>query len=266
LRIDRVTGHRACLTRLTDSGAINTNFGVSGYRLLSTPLPVGPNDFTTLRDLALRPDGGGMLLTTFGNSLGKVNFIAFTRDGNIDTTCSTTGRKTYAASPNLIAYRLLVQPDGRMLVNANRFGTSVQYPCVGRFHGDGNSDPTFPFTDAETSTRRVNYAMMALLNDGKVLLAGQCQDAPLDTARLCATRINCGPNDYAKCSADIDGDGAIDAKDALLLAHVAIVFRGAAVIQNVGFATHAIRSTWLPFASIGSTFAAWPCRREPRGA
>ncbi len=234
-----------CLTRLTDSGAVDTSFGSSGYRVLSTPLPVGPNDYTTVRDLALRPDGGIVLLSTVGNSLGKASFIAFTRDGNIDTTFSATGRKTYAASPDLIAHRLVVQPDGRMLVNANCFGASAQYPCVGRFHGDGNPDPTFPFTDAEASTRRVNYAMMAQLNDGKVVLAGQCQDATfLDPARLCAARFNGGPNDYARCSADIDGDGAIDTKDALLLARAAIGFRGAAVTQNVGFAAHATRSTW----------------------
>ena len=212
--------------------------------MLSTPLPVGPNDFTNVRDVALRPDGGIVLLTTFGNSLGKVSFIVFTRDGNIDATFSATGRNTYAASPDLFAYRLLIQPDGRMLVNANCFGAGAQYPCVARFHADGNIDPTFPFTDAEASTRRVNYAMMALLNDGKVVLAGTCQDAALDTARLCATRFNGGRNDYAQCSGEIDGDGSINAKDSLLLARVAIGFRGAAVIQNVDFAAHAPRSTW----------------------
>lgn len=234
-----------CMTRLTTSGAVDTNFGSGGYRLLSTPLPVGPNDFTTVRDVALRPDGGIVLLTIFGNTLGKASFIVFTRDGNIDTTFSATGRKVYAASPDLIAYRLLIQPDGRMLVNAMCSGASTQYPCVGRFHADGNIDPTFPFTDAEASTRRVNYAMMALLNNGKVLLAGTCQDAALATARHCATRLKGGPNDYAQCSSDIDGDGAVDSKDSLLLARVAIGFRGAAVIQNVAFAAHAPRSTWL---------------------
>ncbi len=236
-----------CLTRLTDSGAVDTNFGSSGYRLLSTPLPVGPNDFTDVLDLALRPDGGIILLTTFGNNFGKVSFIAFTRDGNLDTTFSATGRKIYAASPNSYAHRLLIQPDGRMLVNATCVtAASSTYPCLGRFHADGNIDPTFPFTDAEASTRNVTYAMMALQNDGKVVLAGQCQDAPPlpNTARLCAARFNGGPNDYAKCSADIDGDGAIDAKDSLLLARAAIGFRGAAVTQNVGFAAHATRSTW----------------------
>jgi uncharacterized delta-60 repeat protein len=234
-----------CLTRLTDSGAVDTSFGSGGYRLLSTPLPVGPNDFTTVRDLALRPDGGIVLLTSFGNSLGKVSFIAFTRDGNIDTTFSATGRKIYAASPNSFAHRLLIQPDGRMLVNATCATAAFStYPCLGRFHADGNIDPTFPFTDAEASAREVKYAMMGFFNDGKVLLAGQCQDAALNTARLCAARFNGGPNDYAKCSADIDGDGAIDAKDALLLARAALGFSGDALLQNIPFATHAQRKTW----------------------
>jgi uncharacterized delta-60 repeat protein len=235
----------ACITRLNANGVVDDTFGVSGYRLLSTPLPA---ENTPVTDIALRPGAGFMLLTSDSGS-GDPNLIAFTAQGDIDTSFSPTGKKKIVSATFLATKRLIVQPDGKILVNARCSDTFQGYPCIARFHADGAIDSMFPFTNidaGQATSSDLYYNAMALQSDGKIVLTGFCRNSSVtpETKSLCAVRLLGGPNDYQHCSADIDGDGLHNATDSLLLTRAALGFRGSAVVQGVNFAFHASRTNW----------------------
>ena len=89
---------------------------------------------------------------------------------------------------------------------------------------------------------------IALQLDGKVLLAGDCQNATVD---FCVARF-----DGASCAVDLDGDTKVLATiDSLMHVRIALGLTGAAVTNSINFPVGTPRNDWANISNylVGKT-------------
>jgi uncharacterized delta-60 repeat protein len=237
-----------CLSRLTNAGLIDESFGTLGHIVMSPAAVQTATQFTDTQDILLRPDGSFLVLNNYGNIFGKISLLAFTRDGLLDSSFGNAGRQIHSTGETAFSFRVEAQPDGRLVVNSRcadvNFNTSE---CIARFNADGSIDTTFPITQLPSTAGDPNTRMLQLQSDGKIVIAGTCKtgtDAQ-PIYNFCAARFNGGPLDHSRCTGDVDGDGAINSNDSILLARVSLGLTGDAVTQGLSFAQHATRQTWI---------------------
>lgn len=167
---------RWALVRYLPDGTLDASFG-SGGRVITD---VGPQD-DRAEVLIIQPDGkllvGGLTL------VGTHNRIALARyetNGALDATFGTGGIVTTAfPDADAGAFALAVLPGGKILVGGG--GPGAGDPDFGdlllaRYTSDGTLDASFGtggyvLTDVNGSTD--NGLAMAVVADGKILLAGQ---------------------------------------------------------------------------------------------
>ncbi|TAG47019.1 MAG: hypothetical protein EAZ30_10565 [Betaproteobacteria bacterium] len=248
---DLTTGLHHCIAQLTTEATLDPTFNATGVLPGLALKKVEAGDQSSLTTAALRGDGRAMLASSCNRTSPtqgppEICLIAFTADGRIDEGFGTVGERriaSTAAGGMLVASQLLPSPDGRILLSG-RCGAAIQnwLPCVNRHDADGALDASFtstllsslPAPDPEAGG-------LAIQATGKVVLGGACKG---DLRGFCITRIFGGPQDYARCSADLDGDGAVTANDSLLFSRAALGFTGAALTDNIAFASSAQRNTW----------------------
>jgi uncharacterized delta-60 repeat protein len=133
------SGDRLGIARLTAAGALDPTFAGNGL-LLTVPVgwtPVAPNEdhnVTVQADgrLVVSVNGGG---TT---AVGRLN-----ADGSADTSFDGDGWRTFDfGSPSGVAHAVLVQPDGKIVVDGvvNVDGRALF--ALARFNPDGTFDDT----------------------------------------------------------------------------------------------------------------------------
>jgi uncharacterized delta-60 repeat protein len=231
-----------CAVRYTASGALDTSFATDGKTTL-TYLGNG----SQASSVAVQPDDkimiGGYCYSTItgGNSLCLVRL---NESGNTDTSFINGYN---AASPGA-AQGIVLQPDGKIVVAGYCSSAGNSQFCVALYHSDGTLDQSFSSDGralADISADDDISTAVALQADGKIVVAGYCDDGPADLPNFCAARFEGGTMGYQACSLDIDGDGKVLATtDSLIHARIALGLTGNAVIAGIAFPANAKRKTW----------------------
>jgi uncharacterized delta-60 repeat protein len=165
------------IARYSPDGSLDPSFNGNGVQLLDLGV------FDMLRSISLQPDGK-VLATGFVYANNTYNFTIarLNGDGSLDTTLSGTGIVTtdigsgagagkYNSSNNVA-----VQTDGKIVLGGTVDSNGSDDFALMRYNTDGTLDVTFGnsgkvITDIDTHTGDFAHDM-ALLPDGKILLAG----------------------------------------------------------------------------------------------
>ena len=182
-----------CAVRYTIDGALDTSFGGNG----KLPQVFVPNVVNTTQSLALLPNGKFLLAGTCSD-LGDNDFcvLRFNADGSIDSTFGTFNTNAgIGASVTPIGVgddrqrAMLTQPDGKIVL-AGTCNNSVDRDfCAARYLPNGTLDASFGSGGkviTAFSNRDDALGTMALQPDGKLVLAGSCDNGTIAT--VCALR------------------------------------------------------------------------------
>ena len=109
-------------------------------------------------------------------SLSNLQSPAWAADGDLDTSFDTDGKLTTAIGSGAdIAYSVVLQSDGKILVAGNSYNGSNDDFAIVRYNTDGSLDTSFD-TDGKKTTAIGSGADVAnsvvLQSDGKILVAG----------------------------------------------------------------------------------------------
>jgi len=169
-------------------GALDPSFG-SGFGKVTTS--IGP-EHDVSRAVALQPDGRIVVAGACVNGLFSDFCVArFMPNGSLDTSFNGTGSVlTPVATGDDEAFAIALQPDGKILVAGACTSGSITDFCMVRYLPDGALDASF--NGVGTVVSRISpdgssaYAM-ALLPDGKIVLAGECV---VGVANFCVARYS----------------------------------------------------------------------------
>ena len=109
-------------------------------------------------------------------SLSNLQSPAWAADGDLDTSFDTDGKLTPAIGSGAdIAYSVVLQSDGKILVAGNSYNGSNDDFAIVRYNTDGSLDTSFD-TDGKKTNAIGSGADVAnsvvLQSDGKILVAG----------------------------------------------------------------------------------------------
>lgn len=142
------------IARLNADGTLDATFNPG----------TGPNQYVTA--LTVTDTGKIYISGTFTtyNGTSCYRLARLNTDGSLDAAFDTTGSEL-----NDPAVKIIIQPDDRILVAGlfNSIGGTV-VPYIARFNTDGTRDTTF----SPPSDLNGRVTDMALLSDGKILIAG----------------------------------------------------------------------------------------------
>jgi uncharacterized delta-60 repeat protein len=234
-----------CIVRLTTTGAFDTQFNAPSTpgRLFLAPFAVGGND--GLAAITLQTDGkivvGGRCEAT--SIASAACYSRITTSGALDSSGSISG------DPHAAINRITVARDGKILFGGECNGDF----CLFRLQPDFTLDRSFVSNPDENnapagfvqfvgSSGRSLATGLDIQNDGKIVVTGQC--AVPGGMNFCAARLYGGPQSFRHCSRDVDGDGRIDATDAILISRVLFGLTGDAVLSGIVFRTEATRRSW----------------------
>jgi uncharacterized delta-60 repeat protein len=169
------------VVRYTTNGTLDSAFNGTGKAFF----PVGPGSLATA--VALQPDGkipvGGYTYFQYGYWDSAMALARFNTDGTVDTSFGVNGQVTHHEGLFAGWYRILVQPDGKIVACGNRGDFPELY--VGRYLTNGNPDPSFgsPSNPSRVGIAPISIGTqisvvnhMALLPNGKLLIAGTAHD------------------------------------------------------------------------------------------
>ncbi len=257
-----------CLTKFTSPGSIEFTFGSNGTRALNESVAGTPELVTSSASL-LQPDDKFLIAGRCRGTGLRPCLKRYNADGSADSTWALA-----SATPNTLQFgvgnealalaaprdALAMQGDGKILYATTLAVSPATSPArsdivVHRLHADGSIDATYGA--GGTGRVRINTWGAGVVNsaasgiavnnsDAAVMLGGCATEAMFGLVQPCLAKLQGGPLDYARCSADIDGDGVIaSATDSVLLARVALGFKDAALVQGITFSPSASRTAWL---------------------
>jgi uncharacterized delta-60 repeat protein len=283
--LDDETTSRVCFVRLTANGAVDTTFSTDGRLRVAfsatkgsyaTALALQPDGKSVVGGEC---SDGTDALNFFGQPTGKYFpcLVRLNIDGTPDTTfvnpldATESGKFLLKLDPVEVnafpAIRdLLVQPDGK-LVMVFGTGTYVQGTCrsaasstlkcvAARLNGDGSFDLLF---DGKRDTDNnagngIAYAdrlkaftapVAALQANGKIVIAGACQQDGGLASRLCVQRFSGGDGTPLACNLDVDGNGDVRlASDGLMMLRAMRSVIDTSIINAADVPASAPRSTW----------------------
>lgn len=194
-----------CAARLNINGTFDVSFvGPSGTGVGKIAFPIGTKDDNATA-VALQSDGkiviGGACVVL------SVNVFCIARldnTGAFDATFdgqggSSNGRFLFpVGAVTDFANALLIQPDGKIVLAGNCLVSATNYDfCVVRLNSDGSLDDTFDgpsgtangkFLLPITVAKSDNAAALTLQPDGKLLIAGHCDNG--SNADFCVVRLH----------------------------------------------------------------------------
>ena len=184
---DGVAKSRFCVTRYRapsrpPSGSwIDPSFGNQGTTGVSIYTTLN-NIPETMADLASLPDGKILMAGTCTD--GAVNFFCVQRllaNGIIDYSFGSQGSFISTFGANARLKKMLVQPDGRIVLLGNCAQTSpagTSQFCVTRRLADGAIDPSFASNGVALLTTAFDRVLLGavLRADGGIVMAGVCSD------------------------------------------------------------------------------------------
>ncbi|MEZ0007492.1 putative delta-60 repeat protein [Flavobacterium sp. 28YEA47A] len=166
------------IARLNADGTVDTSFNVGG---------TGIDIIGRIISCAVQSDGkillGGGYIHSY-NGVPTRNMIRLNSDGTLDT--SFVYPYTYAPSTFSSIYKIVVQPDGKILVSGNQSGAAdtlgnyIGQPHIFRLNANGSLDSTFTTAFLNATDRNVDFCStciapvqnMVLQPDGKIIIVG----------------------------------------------------------------------------------------------
>jgi uncharacterized delta-60 repeat protein len=191
-------GNRICALRFPEDGsALDTSFGASGIALTSATA-TGQTD---RESIAMTLDFNDRVLLAGTCNPNTVFCVSrFTKDGAVDTSFGSNGivaANVFNGAASY-AYAIALQNGGEILLTGKTFNTIAgvnrfDHATV-RYTVDGAVDTTFG-TNGVVVTRVGDWdgtATSAVLSqaDGKIVIAGYCQDFPARRDRFCLVGYN----------------------------------------------------------------------------
>ncbi|UBF25627.1 tandem-95 repeat protein [Kovacikia minuta CCNUW1] len=160
------TGDDFLLTRYNADGTVDGTFGSNG----SVSTHVSFDEIG--RSVVLQADGK---LLVAGTTAGNFAVIRYNSNGAIDTSFGSNGIVTTDFGRSDEGYKVLVQPDGKVIVSGTIYNSSNNYDFgLVRYNSDGTIDTTFG-TNGRVNTHIISdeYGYSAAIqSDGKVLVTG----------------------------------------------------------------------------------------------
>jgi uncharacterized delta-60 repeat protein len=161
------------LVQYNSDGTIDNNFGIDGI----VKIDFGDNDGANC--IALHSDGKIVVAGVSGNFDFKLFAIArINSDGSLDNTFSNDGKETTQIGDYMnFANDIAIANDGKIIVAGTAYNNNeTNFAVLVRYNIDGTIDYTF----GSDGNGRVycdqgaddNFNSIAILNDGKILAAG----------------------------------------------------------------------------------------------
>lgn len=159
------------LVRLTNNGLLDTTFGIGGKRM--TPIGSGNDE---LYGLTVQSDGK---IVAAGASWNGSNYdiavVRYTSSGSLDSSFGNNGKVTTSLGGTDVAYSVVIQSDGKIVVCGATDAGSTYDIVVLRYTALGALDSSFGvggkvFTDI--NSRDDSGSSLALQSDGKIVVSG----------------------------------------------------------------------------------------------
>jgi uncharacterized delta-60 repeat protein len=228
-----------CVERYTATGGIDTTFGGTGWVLGRSITDVG--------GVALQGSGDIVVATSCAlpGSPADSGFCPTRIDkfGAIDPLMGSI--VTAFSGYSSVARGLVAQDDGNIAIAGQCTSTSDLQKkfCVARYNSDGSADRTFSADGrALVNTGLGNseaYAITVQLPDrlskrksNPLVVAGACENGTTQFL-FCSARLLDSERINRQCSLDVDGDGIVTTKDALMMTRFALGFRDAAITAGI---------------------------------
>jgi uncharacterized delta-60 repeat protein len=200
-----------CIIRLNADGFFDTTFGAgqgnSGYVFTQISGFSAVNGSTT--GLALQNDGKIVVTGSVASISSQLVILRYNSDGGLDSSFGTAGIVRTTVNGNDLANKLLIQPDGKIVVVGYSGSSSNFRQFITRYLTNGTPDNSFGNSGVVTLDIPGNLTSglsIALQPDGKIVTGGAMSTlpgAPNPTTSFLVTRLN------ANGSPDttFDGDG-----------------------------------------------------------
>jgi uncharacterized delta-60 repeat protein len=159
-------GHSLRVSRLNDTGSVDTSFGKNG----STDFDFG--QLTETHAMAIAPDGKILLVGTthFASGNADVAVARANPDGSPDTTFGPKGfREADMGQTGDAGTAVAQQPDGKVVIASAGDGSAVR---IGRLDAGGHFDGSFVGGGVDVVPAAGVPFAMALQPDGKILVGG----------------------------------------------------------------------------------------------
>ena len=173
---DSINKYFFAFARYNRDGSLDTTFAApSGF----TRIDLFPSNNDRLRGMAIQPDGKilGAGFSTPGGTQRLV-VVRLQKDGSLDDSFDGNGTAlpTIGGSAFSFGTGVVVQPDGKIVVSGEAFGTSSDFIAVRLLPDDGSLDSSFDgdgwvATDIGGGTGD-SASSLVLQSDGKIVLAG----------------------------------------------------------------------------------------------
>ena len=159
------------ISRFTSDGSVDASFGDGGTVSISDPR------LFRIHDVAEGIDGT-VWVTGFGrnaaNTTRRFLLVKLTPSGQLDTDYGEGGFALFG-DENALAYDLLVQPDGRLILAGSLYASQNAGLAAARFTPDGALDPSFGDGGFFSVMDFAGIEAVALQPDGRLILAGTLQ-------------------------------------------------------------------------------------------
>ncbi|MBV9960897.1 MAG: hypothetical protein JO072_01505 [Parafilimonas sp.] len=168
--------YRVAVVRLKTTGTPDNNFGTNG--IVTTNIAAGGD---VAKAVAIQTDGkiiiGGFTQNVV-NAQNNLLCIRYRSNGNIDSSFGNAGKVIIdIAGRDDIANNLIIQPDNKILLGGYSVGSdNTNYFLTMRLLADGTKDSSYADDGIQTTNFFQQDAAaygMSLLDNGKILLAGQ---------------------------------------------------------------------------------------------
>jgi uncharacterized delta-60 repeat protein len=175
------TAQDVMVARYQSDGTIDSSFDADGIALLN----INSDDEAAL-DMEVQPDGK---IVTAGYAYSVFTYadnllVRFDTTGALDTSFNGTG---YAVSNNTnsdqIAYDVMLQPDGKIVITGRAFISSNFNIHLERFHSNGSVDLSFGTSGHVFTPIGIedDFSFAGLLQpDGKIVVTGYYTDSGLE--------------------------------------------------------------------------------------
>lgn len=184
-------GQKFFVARYNTDGTLDASLDGDGSVITSLPLS---NQFTSV---VIQPDGKIVAAGYVGQApLFNVAVVRYLPNGALDTTFDVDGIVvTDFPGGHEVGMEVALQPDGNIVVLADRFNTSTfknEFAVV-RYRADGSLDPTFDgdgmvMTPVGSGTNLPKS--LAIQPDGKIVAAGAARNATTSNFDIALVRYN----------------------------------------------------------------------------